>query len=88
MEIQAGRRTQIPFADVDRRIPHQRYMMRHDSSFDRFSEAEIYGTAEYNLVNHSTSAPATHHVLDYTNEAIVQFTRYLFIIDFISYSLQ
>jgi len=46
----------------------------------------MYGTAEFDLVDQLTGAPGFHHILDYPDDAVLQFTRYLFIIDFISYS--
>ena len=45
---------------------------------------QIYSTAEYDLVYHSTASPAFHHIWDHPNEARIQFTRYLFTIDIIS----
>jgi len=61
--------------------------MSSDCSYDRFSQREIYYTLEFDLVDHYTGAPALRHILDNPNEAMVQFTRYLLIIGFISYSL-
>ena len=61
--------------------------MISDSSFDRLTQRGMYGTAEFDLVDHETSTTAFHHILDHPNEAMVQFTRYLLIIDLNSYSL-
>jgi len=46
----------------------------------------MYGTSEFDLVDHYTGAPAFHHIFDYPNEAMLHFTRSLGIIDFITYS--
>jgi len=52
------------------------------------SHKRIYGTAKFDLVHHRIGAPAFHHVLVYPIQAMIQFTRCLFSIDFISYSSQ
>jgi hypothetical protein len=88
MEVQARLNTRIRFADVGTKIPHSQYMISSDCSFARFSQREIYGTVELVLVDHWTGAAGLHHILDHPHKGIVQFTRYLLIIDCISYSLQ
>jgi len=57
-----------------------------DGSFVKLTQREMYGIAETDLVDHSTGAPASYHILEHPIEAMVQFTRYLLIIDFITYS--
>jgi hypothetical protein len=52
------------------------------------SHKRIYGTAEFDLVHHQIGAPAFHHILVYSIQAMIQFTRCLFSIDYISYSTQ
>jgi len=52
------------------------------------SHQRIYGTAEFDLVHYQIGAPAFHHILVYPIQAMIQFTRCLFSIDFISYSSQ
>jgi len=52
MEIIARLKTRIPFTDVDTTVPHIQYTMSSDCIFDRFSQREIYGTAEMDLVDH------------------------------------
>jgi len=79
--------TWISFADFGITIPLGQYTINRDCSFDSFLQREIYGTVQFDLVDHYTGAPAFHHILDPPNQALVQFTRYLLIIDFISYSL-
>jgi len=57
-----------------------------DSSFVKFTLREMYGIAEIDLVDHQSGAPASHHILEHPDEAMLQFPRYLLIVDFISYS--
>jgi len=52
------------------------------------SHKRIYLTVEFDLVHHQMGAPAVHHILVYSIQAMIQFTRCLFSIDFISYSSQ
>jgi hypothetical protein len=52
------------------------------------SHKRIYGTAEFDLVHHQIGAPAFYDILVYPIQAMIQFTRCLFSIDFISYSSQ
>jgi len=85
MEAQAPLKTRILFAAVGTTIPLGQYTISRDFSLESFSQREIYGTAQFDLVNHSTGAPAFHHILAPPNQALVQFTRYLLIIDFIAY---
>jgi hypothetical protein len=81
-------KTRIPFADVGTTIPLRQYTISRVCSFNSFSQREIYGTTEFESVNHYTGTPAFDHILDSPNQAVVQFTRYLLMIDFISYSVQ
>jgi hypothetical protein len=60
--------------------------MTCDSSIFKLTQREMYGIIEIDLVDHLTSAPAFHHIQEHPNEAILQFTRYLLIIDYILYS--
>jgi hypothetical protein len=80
-------KTWILFANLSITIPDEQYTISSDGSIDGVSQYEIYGTTEFHYVDQSTGAPPVHHILDYCNEEIVQFTRYWFIIDFISCSL-
>ena len=58
------------------------------STFFKLTQREMYGIAEIDLVDHSTGAPAFHHILEHPNEAMIPFNRYLLIIDSIPYSSQ
>jgi len=87
MEVQALLKIRIPCVDVGTTIPHGQYMMSSVCRFDRCWQREIYGTAEFDLVAHQTGAPVFHRILDCPNDATVQLTRHLLIIDLISHSL-
>jgi hypothetical protein len=88
MEVQAHLMTGISFALFGIKIPHGEYTMKiiSDCSLVQLTQGEMSGTAQLDQVDQTTGAPAFHHILEYTNEDMLLFTRYLVIIDFISYS--
>ena len=79
-------KTGILFADLGITIPHGQYTMKimSDCSLDILTQREMYRTTEFDLVDHLTVAHSVHHISDHRNEAMLHFTRYLFIIDFFS----
>jgi len=52
MEVQARLKTRIPVTDVGTTIPLRQYTITRDCCFDSFSPSEMYGTAEFDLVDH------------------------------------
>jgi hypothetical protein len=69
-------------------MPQRQYTMKMvcDSSLVKLRQREMYATAEIDIVDHQSFAPAFHHILEHPNEAMFPFTRYLLIIDFSPYS--
>jgi len=88
MEVQAHLITGILIAEFGITIPHRQYTMKMicDCNFVKLTQREMYSTTEFDLVDHQTGAPAFHYILEHPNEAMLPFTRYVLIIDFISYS--
>jgi len=52
MVVQVRLKTRIPLADVGTTIPLGQYTISRDCGLDSFPRREIYGTAEFDLVDH------------------------------------
>jgi hypothetical protein len=88
MEVQVHLITGILFPDFGITIPHGQYTMKTTCgcSLVKVTQREMYSTTEIDLVDNYTDSPTIHHILEHPNKAMLKFTRYLLIIDFIVYS--